>query len=251
MIPVRTSVPSRYPPLVTYALIGANVLVFLFQTSLPPQAEEAFIYLYGLVPARYTDPGWALRVGLPPDDYLPFLTTMFLHGGWLHLILNMWTLWLFGDAVEDRLGHLRYLVFYLACGLAASGAHAFVNADSTIPAVGASGAIAGVTGAYARLFPRAWIVLLVPVLFIPLFFEVPALVYLAFWFITQLLQGTVGLAMPDVGGVAWWAHIGGFVAGLVLAPLLHRPRTTYRPYYLDEGVLGFGPRGQRSLPERF
>lgn len=251
MIPVRTSVPSRYPALVTYGLIVANVLVFLFQTSLPAEAEEAFIYLHGLVPARYTNPAWAMRVGLPSDDYLPFLTTIFLHGGWLHLILNMWTLWLFGEAVEDRLGHFRYLVFYLACGLAASGAHAFVNADSTIPAVGASGAIAGVTGAYARLFPRSWIVLVVPVLFLPLFFQVPALAYLAFWFLMQVLQGTVGLALPDAGGVAWWAHIGGFVAGLLLAPVLHRSRAAYRRYCEDEGVLGFGPRGQRSLPGRF
>ncbi len=251
MIPVRTSVPTRYPPLVTSGLIAANVLVFLFQKSLPPRGQEAMIYLYGLVPARYTDPAWASRVGLPPDDYLPFLTTMFLHGGWLHLILNMWTLWLFGSCVEDRLGYVRYLVFYLACGLAASFAHAFVNADSVIPAIGASGAIAGVTGAYVRLFPRSWIILLVPILFIPLFFELPAVIYIAFWFFTQVLQGTVGLMMPDVGGVAWWAHIGGFIAGLLLAPVIHRPRPSYRRYYPDEGVLGFAPRGQRSLPRRF
>jgi membrane associated rhomboid family serine protease len=163
----------------------------------------------------------------------------------------MWTLWLFGGAVEDRLGHGRYLAFYLACGLAASFAHAFVNAGSTIPAVGASGAIAGVTGAYARLFPRSWIVLLVPIFFIPFFFELPALLYIAFWFFMQVLQGTAGLMMPEAGGVAWWAHIGGFVAGILLAPVIHRPRPSYRHFYPDEGVLGYGPAGQRSLPRRF
>jgi membrane associated rhomboid family serine protease len=245
MIPIRNSVPVRYPATATYGLIGTNVLVFLFQISLPPDAEEAFLYLYGLVPARYTDPVWARQVGLPPDWGLPFVSNMFLHGGWLHLILNMWTLWLFGGAVEDRLGHGRYLVFYLACGVAAGGAHAWVNANSTVPAVGASGAIAGVLGADGRFFPRAWLVLLVPVLFIPLFFEVPALLYVALWFALQVFQGLLDTIAPEVGGVAWWAHIGGFLAGVLLAPAVHRPRRTYRPYYADEGVLGFGPRGQR------
>jgi membrane associated rhomboid family serine protease len=245
MVPVRSSVPVRYPPVATYGLIGINVLVFVFQTSLPADAEEAFLYFYGLVPARYTDPVWALRIGLSPDDYLPFVTNMFLHGGWLHLILNMWTLWLFGGAVEDRLGHGRYLVFYMVCGLAAGGAHAWVNADSTVPAVGASGAIAGVLGAYVRFFPRSWIILLVPVLFIPFFFEVPALAYVALWFGLQVFQGALQTIAPEAGGVAWWAHIGGFLAGVVLAPVIHRPRPAYRRYYADEGVLGFGTRGQR------
>jgi membrane associated rhomboid family serine protease len=174
---------------------------------------------------------------------------MFLHGGWLHLILNMWTLWLVGGAVEDRLGLLRYVVFYLACGLAAGFAHVWMNPHSIIPAVGASGAITGVLGAYMRLFPRSWIVLLVPILFIPFLLEVPVLTYVALWFVLQVFQGTLQMAMPDVGGVAWWANIGGFLVGLFLAPVIRRPRPIYRRYYPDEGVLGFGPRGQRS-PQR-
>jgi membrane associated rhomboid family serine protease len=245
MIPVRDSVAVREPAFVTWALIGLCVAVFLFQVSLPPRAAEAFVRLYGLVPARYADPAWALGAGLPPDDWLPVLTHMFLHGGWAHLLLNMWTLWLFGAAVEDRLGHLRYLAFYLACGLAAGLAHAVVNAHSAVPAVGASGAIAGVLGAYARLFPRAWLILMVPVLFLPVFFPVPAMTYVAVWFALQLLQGTAAALLPGEGGVAWWAHIGGFLAGLLLVPLLRRPALRRRPLYADEGVLGFGPRGQR------
>jgi len=141
MFPVSVSVPTRFQPAVTYALIGTNALVFLLQASLPDRAQEAVAYSYGLVPARYTNPEWALRVGLDPGDYLPLVTNMFMHGGWLHLILNMWTLWLFGPAIEDRLGKTRFLAFYLASGLAAGLTHAWVNADSTIPAVGASGGI--------------------------------------------------------------------------------------------------------------
>jgi membrane associated rhomboid family serine protease len=245
MIPVRDSVAVREPAFVTWALIGLCVAVFLFQVSLPPRAAEAFVRLYGLVPARYADPAWALAAGLPPDDWLPVLTYMFLHGGWAHLLLNMWTLWLFGAAVEDRLGHLRYLAFYLACGVAAGFAHAVVNAHSAAPTVGASGAIAGVLGAYARLFPRAWLILLVPVLFLPVFFAVPAMTYVAVWFALQLLQGTAAALLPGEGGVAWWAHIGGFLAGLLFVPLLRRPASRRRPLYADEGALGFGPRGQR------
>ncbi len=242
MFPIKNSVPVRFPPLVTYALVGANLLVFLFQTSLPPQGSVEFAYLYGLVPARYTQPEWALRTGLDPSSYLPFLTTMFLHGGWLHLILNMWTLWLFGGAVEDRLGYLRFAIFYLLCGLAASLAHTFANADSTVPVVGASGAIAGVLGAYVRLFPFARIVMLVPIIFIPLFFTLPAIIYIGFWLLLQVFQGALSVWIPQSeGGVAWWAHIGGFAAGVILIPLICQSRSCYRPYYGDEGALGFRP----------
>lgn len=242
MFPIKSTVPVRFPPLVTYALIAANVLVFVFQASLPAQGQFEFAYVYGLVPARYTDPEWALRTGLDPNSYLPFLTTMFLHGGLLHLVLNMWTLWLFGGAVEDRLGYLRFVIFYVLCGLAAGLAHAWANPDSTVPVVGASGAIAGVLGAYVRLFPFARIVLLVPIIFIPLFFTLPAIVYIAFWLLLQVFQGAVSVFIPQgAGGVAWWAHIGGFVAGIILIPLICQSRRCYRPYYGDEGTLGFTP----------
>jgi membrane associated rhomboid family serine protease len=245
MIPVRNPVPIRFPPLANYTLIGVNIVVFLYQIGLPQGAQEAMAYVYGLVPARYGSPAWAMQVGLDPTNYLPFVTNTFMHGGWLHLILNMWTLWLFGGAVEDRMGSWRYLIFYLLCGLAGSIGHAWFNLDSTVPVVGASGAIAGVSGAYLRLFPWARIVILVPIVFIPLFFTVPAILYLGLWFALQVLQGTLAELAPTAGGIAWWAHIGGFVVGFLLVHAFTRSPRAYRPYYPDEGVLGFHPRGDR------
>lgn len=246
MFPIHVSVPTRFPALVTYALIAVNVVVFLSQLGLSERAGEVAALTYGLVPARYSHSEWALRVGLNPNDYVPFLTNTFMHGGWLHLILNMWTLWLFGPSVEDRLGAPRYLLFYLVCGVAASGAHAWMNSDSVVPIVGASGAIAGVLGAHVRLFPLSNVVVLVPIIFIPLFFTIPSFIYIAIWFITQVFQGVGSTLMPEAGGIAWWAHIGGFAAGLVIGPLLCCSPRTYRPHYNDEGVMGFGPRGGRQ-----
>jgi membrane associated rhomboid family serine protease len=246
MFPIRNSVPTRYPPVVTWLLIAANCAVFLFQKSLSPSELEWFLINFALIPARYFTP---YIFGVPDAtflDYLPFFTNMFLHGGWLHLILNMWTLWLFGPAIEDRLGPFRYLIFYLVCGVLASIAHAVFNPASIIPALGASGAIAGVLGCYLRLFPYARIVVVVPILFLPLFFEVYAFVFVGFWFAIQLLQGAAELLSPSTtGGVAWWAHIGGFVGGLILGSLMQPSKRGYRPYYGDEGVLGFTPMGRR------
>src|SRR3954462_1490807 len=243
MIPLKNTVPSRYPPVVTWILIATNCLVFLFQNSLSPLELEMFLRDFALIPARYTA---GLAYGeLTLGAFVPMFTMMFLHGGWLHLIFNMWTLWLFGPTVEDRLGHGRYLAFYLACGLAASVAHLVFNPTSVIPAVGASGAIAGVLGCYMRLFPLARVIVLVPIIFIPLFFEVPALAFVGIWFIMQLLQGAAEFFTTSSGaGVAWWAHIGGFLAGLALAPILQRPVQTYRAYYPDEGILGFDTSGR-------
>ncbi|ACP21561.1 rhomboid family protein (plasmid) [Sinorhizobium fredii NGR234] len=247
MLPVRDAIPTRYPPTVVWTLIAANILVFLFQISLPPRAEEVFLFSYGLIPSRYFG---ELKLSYPPQDlsdYLPFVSNMFLHGGWLHLILNMWTLWVFGPAVEDRVGLARFAMFYLVCGLVASSVHAIANPNSVIPAVGASGAIAGVIGCYARMFPFARLVMIVPILFIPLFFEIPALGFAAIWFLMQVIPGVFSLGqLSDVGGVAWWAHIGGFIAGWILAPVLRRARRTYRKYYPDEGVYGFLPDGRRQ-----
>jgi len=245
MFPLKTSVPTRYPAIVTYVLISLNVLVFLVQISLPEQAQVAATYAYGLVPARYFHPAWAQRMGLTSTDYLPFLSNAFMHGGWLHIIVNMWTLWLFGPAIEDRLGSIRFTIFYLACAIAASATHAWMNADSTLPALGASGAIAGVLGAHMRLFPFSNVLVLVPILFIPFFFALPAVVYIALWFLLQVVQGVGSTIMPQQGGIAWWAHIGGFVAGIILARLLCCSPRDYRPYYADEGVLGFRPQGER------
>ena len=160
---------------------------------------------------------------------------MFLHGGWAHIIGNMWTLWIFGDNVEDRMGPVRFTVFYILCGLVAGVVHWFTNPHSAVPTVGASGAIAGVMGAYFVLFPHARVVVMVPVFFYPLFFEVPAVTYLLFWALSQVFSGTMAIAGPgEVGGVAWWAHVGGFTAGLVLHALFVQPRRTIRRLQPDE-----------------
>lgn len=226
MFPIKDTVPRRTYPLMTLFIITANAFVFFFVLSMPPHYQDAFIELFGLVPARYSHPLWAVVMGFPLDGYWPFLTNMFLHSGWLHFIGNMWMLYLFGDNVEDRLGRLRFLLFYLAAGLAANVIHFLVYHDSTLPVVGASGAIAGVMAAYLRLFPRARIITLVPVLFFPFFFEVPAVLFMGIWFATQLLSGAASLAIMDAGGgIAWWAHIGGFALGFLFIKPLCRSRT--------------------------
>jgi membrane associated rhomboid family serine protease len=235
MIPIQDTVRGRNPPLAVYTLVGLNVLVFAFELTLPNQELERLLYLLGIVPARYTHPRWAAWVGFPVDDYWPFLTSMFLHGGWAHIIGNMWTLWIFGDNVEDRMGPARFIVFYILCGLVAGGVHWFTNPNSTVPTVGASGAIAGVMGAYFILFPHARVVVMVPVLFYPLFFEVSAVTYLLIWALSQVFSGTLAIAGPgEVQGVAWWAHVGGFTAGLILHPLFVQPRRAIRRLQPDE-----------------
>jgi membrane associated rhomboid family serine protease len=245
MIPIRNAVPCRYPPVVTWLLIATNCLVFLLQNSLSPVELEEFLRDFALIPARYTAVLAYGESDLTAADLVPFFTMMFLHGGWLHLIFNMWTLWLFGSTVEDRLGRGRYLAFYLACGVAASIAHVAFNPTSIVPALGASGAIAGVLGCYMRLFPLARVIVVVPILFIPLFFEVYAFVFVGLWFLIQIFQGTLELLLPTSGGgVAWWAHVGGFVAGLTLGPLLVQSARRYRAYYPDEGMLGFDTAGR-------
>ena len=226
MIPIRDTIPRQHFPFAVWALVAVNVYVFIRELALPPDSTEQFIYLFGLVPARFTHPDWAARVGFP-HTYWPFFSTMFLHGGWLHIIGNMWVLWIFGDNVEDRMGPVRFLIFYLLCGLAAGGVHVLTNPGSRVPAVGASGAIAGVMAAYFVLFPRARIVAMFPILFYPVFFQVPAFLYLGLWFLTQFFSGTLAIATHrEVSGIAWWAHIGGFGAGILTFALFLRPRET-------------------------
>jgi membrane associated rhomboid family serine protease len=246
MIPIGTAVPSRYPPVITWMLIAANCAVFLFQQSLSPAEWNEFIANFALVPARYYDLFAYGEMDFWAGDFLPFVTMMFLHGGWLHLIFNMWTLWLFGPTIEDRLGHGRYLVFYFCCGIAASLAQVVFNLNSTTPVLGASGAIAGVLGCYLGLFPFARVVVLVPILFLPLFFPVPAAVLIGLWFLIQVFEGVSDLVTASSGGgVAYWAHIGGFIVGLGFIPFIQRPERTYRAYYADEGILGFNTQGLR------
>jgi len=209
MIPLRDTIPSSRVPIVNYAIIAANVLVFMYEVSLGPAAER-FIYAWGLVPNAFA--------------WVKLLTSMFLHGGLLHLIGNMLFLYIFGDNVEDRLGHGRYLAFYLLCGLAAGAAQALVSPGSNVPMVGASGAIAGVLGAYLLFFPRARIVTLVPIFVFLQMIEIPAVVFLVFWFIWQTMSGVATLGHDAKGGVAFFAHIGGFVAGMILGPVLRERR---------------------------
>lgn len=216
MIPIRDTIPTKHVPWMTWLLIAVNVFVFFMEVSIPSAALQQVTYLFGLVPARYTHPGWAAEVGFPMHTYWPFLTTMFLHGGWLHIIGNMWVLWIFGDNVEDRMGPFRFLLFYLGCGIAAGLVHIASSPRSTVPAVGASGAIAGVMAAYLALYPRAQILAMFPIFFWPVFFHVPAFLYLGFWFLTQFFSGTLAIASQrEMTGIAVWAHVGGFAVGLL------------------------------------
>ncbi|HJQ83249.1 MAG TPA: rhomboid family intramembrane serine protease [Candidatus Binatia bacterium] len=208
MIPLRDTIPSATVPLVNYGIIVANVLVFLYETSLGPYFER-FIFAYGLVPNDFS--------------LTALFTSMFLHGGWGHLLGNMLYLYIFGDNVEDRIGHGRYLVFYLLCGMAAGAAQAVANPSSDVPMVGASGAIAGVSGAYFLFFPRARVVTLVPIFLFLQVMEVPALFFLLIWFVWQVLSGVANLGATS-GGVAFWAHVGGFLAGMALGPVLRGRR---------------------------
>ncbi len=217
MIPVGTSAPARRLPLVVLLLIGGNVAVFLHMLSLPPAALDAFVGAYALEPAAFgADLAWIVE----REVWLRLLTNAFLHAGILHIVLNMWTLWLFGAALERRLGPLRFALLYLLAGVAGSVTHLVFNLGSEIPAVGASGAIAGVIGAFSLAYPLARVTLLVPVIVIPLFVPIPALAFSALWFAIQVTMGTAALGTEEAGGIAWWAHIGGFTAGVALLPLL-------------------------------
>ncbi|RLB93929.1 MAG: rhomboid family intramembrane serine protease [Deltaproteobacteria bacterium] len=247
MIPIQDGVVKRYPAMITWALITVNAIVFLFQTSLSSAALGKFLSVFALIPARYFGPLAALAPPQSIFDYLPFVSNTFLHGGWMHLILNMWTLWIFGPAVEDRIGSARFLSFYLLCGIVASFAHALLNGNSVVPALGASGAIAGVIGCYVRLFPLARLVIMIPIFIFPFFVEIYAIFFALFWFMTQIIPGIFSLMLPSTtGGIAWWAHIGGFIAGWVITPFIKRRERTYRRFYADEGRYGFFPNGYRS-----
>jgi rhomboid family protein len=229
MIPLWDNIPRTRWPFVTAALIAANVFVFFQEVAAPAAARDQLIMTFSMIPARST----AFITGAPvgfEGGILPLFTSMFLHGGWMHLIGNMWFLWLFGDNVEDRIGHARYLFLYLAGGLAGALTHWFFNMNSTVPTLGASGAIAGVMGAYLITFPGARIRTLVPIIIFLTTVDLPAFVILLYWLALQLLSGvaTVAVSDPMQGGVAFLAHVGGFIAGIPLMLLL-RPRRRYRP----------------------
>jgi membrane associated rhomboid family serine protease len=205
---------------VNYFLIGANVLAFLFELNLGTHLNS-FVQVYGVVPLRVANIVTS-EPGMIHYAIFPFFTSMFLHGGWLHLLGNMLYLYIFGDNVEDALGHVRYLLFYLACGVVASLTHLALNLNSQVPTVGASGAIAGVLGAYFLLYPKAKVVTLLPIFIFIQIIEIPAFLFLGFWFLLQFISGTAASASQNAGGVAWWAHIGGFAAGAVYTVFRYR-----------------------------
>jgi len=212
MFPIRDTQPSYSKPVVTVFLIVINLLVFLYEFSLDGYSQNEFVATYALVPEHF--------------QFINILTSMFLHGGWMHVLGNMWFLWIFGDNIEDILGHSKYLMFYLLCGVVASLTHILLNPGSTLPSVGASGAIAGVLGAYLLLFPRARVTTLIPIFIFFWIRDLPAIFILGLWFVLQLFSGVGSPSVAgqeQAGGVAYFAHIGGFILGMILIAVM-RPR---------------------------
>lgn len=210
MLPLKDDVPREGIPIMTWSLIGINIMIFLYLWRLSPAQTAIFYDKYSLIPARF------FTAGLP-TNYFSLISTMFLHGNLQHVLSNMWILWLFGDNVEDRMGSLSFLCFYLLTGVLAGLVHVIFGSCSFLPTVGASGAIAGVMAGYMLLFPRARVLTLIPIFIIPYFTTLPSFVFIGIWFITQFYYGAISLGnRAGCGGVAWWAHIGGFIAGMLL-----------------------------------
>jgi len=217
MIPIRDTAPCYTRPYVTWGLMFICIALFLLLEVSPDRIHHYAIYIYGMVPRRYTDPEWALAMGYPVDHYFSFVSNLFLHGGWWHLIFNMWFLWIFADNIEDRMGHGRFIVFYLLCGFIATAIQWLYTPNLVVPVVGASGAIAGVLGAYFFLYPYAKVVVWVPILFLPIFFEIPAIAFIGVWVIFQMSKATTAIMFYEgASDVALWAHLGGFIAGFML-----------------------------------
>jgi membrane associated rhomboid family serine protease len=232
MIPLRDDTPRFSKPSVTYFLIALNTLVFLYELTLPPRNLDGLMYLFGVVPTSVRAMLHGVEGINPATALVPILTSMFLHASWLHLIGNMWVLWIFGDNIEDYLGHFKYLVFYILSGIAASLAHIALNSHSRIPSVGASGAIAGVMGAYFVLYPRAKVLTLVPLIVFFTFWWLPAWIVLGYWILIQFVSGAataIAYSNQTAGGIAFWAHVGGFVAGIVMIKLI--PERAHRVRY--------------------
>jgi membrane associated rhomboid family serine protease len=225
LIPLRDTIPSRSFPIVNWILILTNTLIFLYEIfMLNSKQSELMIYDYGLIPDRIRLEGIESLHELRTTVFRPFFTNMFLHGGWGHLISNMWILFIFGDNVEDRMGKVRYFLFYILCGLIASCTHFVLHSNSPVPAIGASGAISGVMAAYMLMFPKSTIVSFIPIFIIPLFLPVPAIVFIGIWFLGQLLSGTTSLMLSNSAtGIAFWAHIGGFIGGMMLYKFFDTP----------------------------
>ncbi|NLN86633.1 MAG: rhomboid family intramembrane serine protease [Syntrophomonadaceae bacterium] len=220
MIPLRDNTHSDSFPVITVIIIALNTLIFMYEVSLGEAGMNELAYIFGLVPIYYSD------YHVPWMGYLPFVTSTFLHGSWMHLIGNMWVLWLFGDNVEDQMGKLRFVGFYLLCGLLAGITHFLLNLHSEIPVIGASGAVAGVMGAYFLMFRKASVLTFIPPFFL---ISVPAWVFLGFWALSQVFGGAAGLLSTGAEqSIAFWAHVGGFAAGMLLYRFFLRPG---RPNY--------------------
>lgn len=263
MIPLRDNIPSRTTPWINYGIIALCGLVFFAQMQ---DEESVLVERYGMIPTRVVHPDEPVelvqrelirtpqgprieetrRPAAPPGvaPWQTLLTCIFLHGGWMHIIGNMWMLWIFGDNVEDRLGHYWYLMFYVFCGFAASLAHMLFDLDSAVPTIGASGAIAGVMGAYMVLYPRAQVLSIIPIFFFIQMIVLPAPVFLGIWFLLQFFQGTFAAISVETSGVAWWAHIGGFATGFIIAWLLKQNDST------TPAVKVIDPRTQRPSTYR-
>lgn len=233
MIPIRDDTPRTTTPYITYFLVALNIIVFFYEVFvLDARSRAFFMYQFGVIPAAFTSR--INPVGLVYTPYLSILSSMFLHASWLHLIANMWVLWIFGDNIEDYFGHFKYLLFYLISGVAASALHIFFNPGSPIPSVGASGAIAGVMGGYFLLYPSARVLTILPIFFFASFIWLPAWIVLGYWFVAQFLSGaatSIAYSRPTAGGIAFWAHVGGFLAGLLMVKLLPGRIPQYRRYY--------------------
>ena len=221
MIPLKDDVHTTLFPFVVLFIIAANIALFFYEVSLG-KSLELFIKNYAVIPVVF----FSATTGMISRIY-PLFTSIFLHGSLVHLLGNMWFLWIFGNNIEDRMGHIRFPLFYLSCGVASALAHTYINPESTIPTIGASGAISGVLGAYLVLYPFAKVLTLIPIFFI-YFVRIPAFFFLGLWFLIQFFSGASSMLSKDAasGGVAWWAHIGGFVAGIILLPLFLIGRQT-------------------------
>ncbi len=238
MFPIKDYIPRRHSPYAVRTIIFINTVVFLMELFMPRMELVNFFNLYGVVPARYFHPVWARWMGYPHAGIIPFFTYMFIHGGLLHYLGNMWVLWVFADNVEDIMGPYKFVLFYFICGFSALAGHMFVHPDSTLPVIGASGAIAGIMGAYLILYPSARVLTLIPIFIFPLFVNLPAWVFLGIWFGIQLVSGIFSsLTMAGAGGVAWWAHAFGFLAGILFLPLFRDDKGGLRPYPKDQEFL--------------
>lgn len=215
MFPLRDTIPSNKFPFITVSIIIINLVIFFYELSLGKNLE-IFIQNFGVIPAKFTTFGEKDPTQIAGLIITPF-SSIFLHGGWMHVVSNMWYLWIFGDNIEDRTGHFRFFIFYILCGLIANATHIVTNPGSNIPTIGASGAVAGVMGAYFLLFPRSKITTLFFLVIFIQIVRIPALFFLGFWIVLQIVSGTLSLGLDSqTGGVAWWAHIGGFFCGLLL-----------------------------------